>query len=79
MLCVLSSEPAVGTVKDYSVGMSIMNLWTVFNNVLCIWIGRLTIVVFQASCCVANNTLIDDLSFRSFAFIKQNSCSLLKP
>ncbi len=62
---------AVGTVKDYhSVGMSIMNMWTVFNNVLCIWIGRLTIVVVQASCCVAHNTLIDDLSFRSFAYIK---------
>jgi hypothetical protein len=59
----------MGTVKDYSVGMSITNLWTVFNNVLCIWIGtRLNIVVVQASCCVANYTFIDDLSFRSFAF-----------
>ena len=60
----------MGTVKDHSVGMSITNLWTVFNNVLCIWIGRLTNVVVQASCCVIHNTFIGDLSFRSFAFIK---------
>ena len=61
----------MGTVKDHSVDMSITNLWTVFNNVLCIWIGiRLTIVDVQGSCCVVDNTFIDDLSFQSFTFIK---------
>ena len=71
MLCLLSSEPVVGTVKDHSVGMSITNRLTVFNNVLCICIGtRLTIVDVQVSCCVVDNTFIDDLSSRSFAFIK---------
>ncbi len=60
----------MGTVKDYSVGMGIKNLCTVFNNAFCIWIGRLTIVVVQVSCCVNHITLIDDASSRTAAFIQ---------